>query len=216
MMAVPLVVSLFVVQTLVSNDVVDAYDEAATRYEERVLPVHRLSLEIWEGQARADEYLRTKDPTQLNAYRACRQAIRVHFSNLSQSAQSAEESASLAVARSEWNRADDFVAATLLEPGLRTSKDPEHANAAIFASIAALRKIEAELALDMRAHHSSIDQAQQRSNVVIKLGACLSMLVLCGALLIVWRARATISRVARAIDRRQRRSHISERVRKIA
>lgn len=210
MVAVPLVGSLLVVQTLLSSNVVGAYDEAATRYEEHILPAHQLSLEIWEGQARADEYLRTKDPRQLNAYRAGREKIRGDFAYLTQLAESPEEKATLALARAEWNRADDFVAATLLDPGSRAAMDAENNNSAIFASIAALRKIEAELAIDMRARHSSIDQAHRHSNLVMKVGAALSALVLCATLFIVWRSRATIARVAKAIKRRQRDSHISE------
>lgn len=210
MMAVPLVASLLVVQTMLSSNVVGAYDEAATRYEEHILPAHQLSLEIWEGQARADEYLRTKDPRQLNAYRAGREKIRGDFAYLTQLAQSEEERATLALARAEWNRADDFVAATLLDPGSHAAKDPENNNSAIFASIAALHKIETELALDMRARHSSIDETHRHANGVMKVAACISGLVLCATLFVVWRSRSTIARVARAIKRRQRESHISD------
>ena len=211
LMALPLAVSVLVAQALFSREVVTAYDDAATRYEDHVVPAHQLELAIWQGQTRADQYLRTKDPQQLQAYRQTRMLVRAKFASLKHYAQTREERDALDEARLAWDRADDLDEDNVAARPAIDAKDPESGNNSLYAAVRALQEIETNLALDMRARHVAIAAAHQRAQTVTTLAACVSTIVFLTTIVLIWRARAAISRWARVLKRQEeRRSRHSE------
>jgi len=205
LMALPLAVSVLVAQALFSRDVVTAYDDAATRLEEHVVPAHQLELAIWQGQTQADQYFRTKDPKQLQGYRKTRVLIRAKFASLEHYAQTNEERAALDEARLAWDRADDLNEGNVGARPANEGKDPESTNTSLYAAVNALQQIEANLALDMRARHVAIAAAHQRAQMVTSLAAALSTLVFLITSLLIWRGRVAISRWARVLKRQEER-----------
>jgi hypothetical protein len=205
LIALPLTASVLVAQALFSRDVVMAYDDAATRFEEHVVPTHQLEVALWEGQTRADQYLNTRSDEQLQAYGRARALIRAKFASLKHYAQTETERDSLERARAAWGRADDMVEGRLATVAPGVSKSPETRDQATTEAVNDLREIEAGLALDMRARHVAIEHAHARSKTITTAATAASALVLITSLVLMWRSRRLIGRVARVLKRQSGR-----------